>query len=159
PPPGPAMMSWNSAQGPSNPRDLPALPSWAMPNHVAKKGDPRPREEFLKARDYLAQSLTAKSVDVALEEAVKTSNPYSGPLAIRCRAAVDDLPSLVDALDQKDARDLRREATIALTSWIANSRDNDYKLFDYLRTRFKEKDAEKIMELLHPFSPTDLARP
>ena len=53
-------------------------------------------------------------------------------------AAVSDLPSLLEALDQSKMDDLRLTAIEALRYWITTARDNDYKLFDVLKDKYKK---------------------
>ncbi len=78
---------------------------------------------------------------------------------MRSLAAIDDLPSVLEALDQSKHDDVRQAAIEALRNWVAQSRDNDYKLFKLLKEKYNYKQAEIIMEMMHQFSEAERRRP
>jgi hypothetical protein len=158
-PPGTAVMAWNSIEG-IKPQSLKQLPDYMSNNPPPLPGlDPKARKDMFKALENLSAQLVNKEVDVGLANALKAPDPALRRLAVRSLAAVGDISSLLDALDQPNNDDLRIQSHMALRDWIAASRDNDYKLFDLLKEKYKNKEAEIIMDLLHPFSPAQLSRP
>ncbi len=158
-PPGTAVMAWNSIEG-SKPQSLKQLPDYMSNNPQLLPGlDPKVRKDMFKALENLSAQLVNKEIDVGLANALKVPDPAMRRVAVRSLAAVGDISSLLDALDQPNNDDLRLQSHLALRDWIAAARDNDYKLFDLLKEKYKNKEAEIIMDLLHPFSPSQLSRP
>lgn len=161
-PPGPSVVVWTSVEGPKGPNPLANIPDFALDNPPPAPGtDPKLRKDMLKARDYVASQLAVGTVgvDVGLAENLYSPDMMRRRLVVLSMAALDDLSGVLEALDQAKVADLRRTANEALRNWIAASRDNDYKLFDLLKEKYKNKEAEIIMEMLHPFSPAELNRP
>jgi hypothetical protein len=66
----------------------------------------------------------------------------------------------VEMLDQENPREgLRRPAIESLRYWVAQERDNEYKLYDKLKMRSGNVVARKVMELSHKISATEAAQP
>jgi hypothetical protein len=156
----PCAVLWNSVKGDlSPPRPLPKVPEWISTNpplpekmrEEDRKNWLRSRAEMLRARDEIATDMSVKEVGVALKEAVTTpKDPSKRTLAVRCFAAIDDLPSLVDALDQGNFADVRQAAVQTLQTWIASSRDAEYRLYAFLQqNKYNLREAANIMDLLH----------
>src|SRR5262249_2830480 len=80
-------------------------------------------------------------------------------LAVRSLAALDDIAPLLDALNDKDRGDLRAWAADSLRYWIGCSRDNDYRLFDALKDKYKPNEAENVGQLLHKYGGQDVLKP
>lgn len=148
-PPGRAVVAWKSTEGLRGPFDLKQAPDMA----------PKFEPAILKARDEVAAKLVNQDIDVVLAESVASPTPAVRRYAVLSMEALDDIAGLVEALNQEKLGDLRLSAHEALRNWISLSRDNDYKLYDLLKTRYKAKEAGDIMELLHYFSAEQLKRP
>jgi hypothetical protein len=166
---GPSVLAWSSSEGrPNGPHtlDKDKLPETLSPNPplpLPPKADKkvielagRLRSDMLKARDFFGAELgPQKNIDVVLTEAMSSPNPSRRRLAVRCYAALDDFQSLFDALnyDKEDklAPVVRQAAVESLQSWIASSRDAEYKLFALLQKNYSYKlaQASMIMDLLH----------
>jgi hypothetical protein len=157
-PPGPALMLWSSLTGPKGPSQMPKAPAFVL-EAIPAGTDPKLRKDMIKARDYLAAQLAKSSVDVGLAEAGDSPDILTRRLVVRSLAALNDLPSLLEALDQSKYPDMRAAAVESLRYWVALARDNDYKLFDLLKEKYKSKQAEIIMEMMHNFSGAELRRP
>jgi hypothetical protein len=155
---GTALMMWSSDKGILGPLPFPR-PEWATPGVPAKGIDLKLRAGLLKARDNLALKLPKTAVEVAVSEMIEAEDNPARRLAVRCLAAFDDLPSLTDALERENAPQLRLEAIESLRYWIAQGRDNDYKLHEQLKTKYKNIVAKKIMDLLHSISETQAREP
>ncbi len=162
-PPGPAQLLWNSRTRVAGPFALKSVPDILTANPPFPQGmDPKLRKDMLRARDYLATRLDAKevaNVHVALEEMLYGADPMARHHAVRCLAALDDLSTVLEALDQPKVADVRLAGSGVLRNWIARTRDNDYVLFELLKEKYKHKEAEIIMELLHGFSDEEIKRP
>lgn len=158
PPPGPARMIWNSLRGPNGPHTMTAPFDYENPP-LAPGFDPKVRKDVLKARDYLSAQLAKTSLDVGLYQELYSTDPSTRRLVVRSLAAISDVPNLLEVLDQPKYQDLRLTAMEALRNWTAGARDNDYKLFAALKEKYKGKEAEIIMDLMHKFSDAELRRP
>lgn len=159
-PPGNVLVYWNSLKGLEKPVAFKALPDGLKSYHPLPAGvDPRIRSEPLRARDELHQQLSTKAVDVVLAECLKAPDPALRRLACCILAALDDFASLLEQLEQEAAPELRGTAVVMLRNWIAVSRDNEYKLHDLLKTKYRPVEAETIVSLLHDFSAKDLTNP
>jgi hypothetical protein len=159
-PPGPGLMLWNSLTGPKGPSPLPKRLDEVLDNPPLAAGmDPKVRKDMVKACEFLSTQLTNTNVDVGLAQSLYAPDPSIRRLVVRSLAAIADLPSLLEALGQDKFADVRQTAVDALRNWIANARDNDYKLFHLLKEKYKSKEAEIIMEMMHSFSAADIARP
>jgi hypothetical protein len=157
-PPGAALMKWNSREGPRGPSTL--AKSFDFDNPPLAPGiEPKARKDMVKAREYLSAQLASSNVDVGLAQALDSPDLSTRRLVVRSLAAVSDLPGLLEALDQSKVPDLRLAAIDALRNWIATSRDNDYKLFNLLKEKYKNKEAEIIMEMMHSYSFDEIRRP
>jgi hypothetical protein len=158
-PPGPGLLLWNSLTGPKGPSNLAKPLDFALANPSALPGmDPK---LMVKARDYLSAQLATSNVDVGLAQpqGLYSADPSTRRLVVRSLAAVSDLPSLLEALDQSKLADVRLRAIEALRNWVAASRDNDYKLYNLLKAKYKGKEPEIIMEMMHSFSEAERRRP
>ncbi len=161
-PPGSALVMWNSVKGLAAPTYYQTLPDVVSANPPPPPGlDPKARADILKARDDLSQLMMSNGLDVALPEMMKDGNIARRVMVVRCYAAVGDLARLVEFLDDSRKPEVRVTAIRAMQNWITLSRDNEYKLFEQLKTRFSkpgdpDKTAEKVMELLHGFGNPDL---
>ncbi len=153
-PPGPAMIVWESRKGLNSPQKLQKIPDNIL---TATAGpDLRIRTDMLRARDDLATGLSTKSVDVVLAEALQSDNSFRRILAVRCLGAISDLPGLVDALSDEKNQEVRKTGVQTLSLWIAASRDHDYQVLTALRRLYKQSESEKIVELLHGLTDTEL---
>jgi hypothetical protein len=159
-PPGNVFVYWSSIKGLAKPIQLNELPEGVKSYHALPAGaDPRLRSEPLRARDELHQRLATKAVDVVFAECLKGPDPALRLLACCCLASLDDLPSLLEQLEQESDPDLRRTAIVVLRNWIACGRDNEYKVYDLVKAKYRPVEAETIMSLLHDLSAKDRINP
>jgi len=157
--PGPSVAFWSSDKGelvgparldkvPETISTNPPLPEKA-PEDI-RKNMLRARSEMLRARDELGTDMSVKEVDVVLKEAVTAPKDVAKrTLAVRCFGALDDLSSLMDALDQDNFPDVRQAAIQTMQAWIASSRDAEYRLYKLFENKYKLGQAATMMELLH----------
>jgi hypothetical protein len=163
-PPKRALMLWNSFSGARDPSAFPKLPEWTNSPLPLPQGleevMARARAEFRRARDSLTTTLSSKldNIKIGLANAQKSTDPSERTLVVRCFAAIDDLDSLLDALSEEKHHEVRQTAIGSLRYWIGCQRDNDYRLYDTLKSRYKAAEAENIMVLLHGFSAPELGK-
>jgi len=152
--PGPTVVFWSSDKGELvGPARLDKVPETISTNPPLPEKAPdmlRARSEMLRARDQLGTDMSVKEVDVVLKEAVTAPKDEAKRiLAVRCFGALDDLSSLIDALDQDNFRDVRFAAIQTMQAWIASSRDAEYRLYKLFENKYKLGQAANMMELLH----------
>lgn len=158
-PPGPSLLVWSSAKGASDPQNLEAIPDWLVGKGIPKGVDEKLVKETNQIRQDMISNLNAKNLDVLLAEMRESPNPIARRLSVLALGAMDELPALVDLLEQDKQPDLRMTAIEVLRNWIAHSRSSEYKLYDLLRSKYKMTEAETIMQLLHSFSERATQQP
>lgn len=151
-PPGLALVVWSSNKGMTDPQNLQNLPDWLVGKGVAKGIDEKHVKETNEVRSDMVANLNKKNLDVLLAEMRESPNPIARRLSVLSLAAMDELPTLLDMLEQDKGPEIRSNAIEALRNWITNSRNAEYKLYDLLKTKYKTSEAETIMQLLHSFS-------
>lgn len=161
-------MQWHSRygwlnRGPARKLDRP--PDWLSDQpYFPKDSDAKLHEELELMRDTRDKMLLAvagfnsdlvdpkKQVDVALKKALTESGkfPLKRKLAIYCYGAIDDLQTLIDALDESKYYDVRSTAVLTLQGWISHERDNEYVLYDELvRKGYTPVEGQQLLWLLH----------
>lgn len=160
-PPGHFLLSWSSVKGASEPQPQDTLPAaYKADAPPSKDVDPKARTAALKAHENLAKAVQTKALDVALAEMLASEEPAAHRLAIRCYAATDNLEALLDTFQATSPGDVRLACIESLRHWITLSRDNDYRLFDALKSKYtKAAVAHRIVELLHYVPPAQLSSP
>ena len=164
---GPSILAWSSPKGLNGPHPLEMLPESlsdkpplpvppGLEDKKAMEFAFRLREDMIKAcKNFNAELGPQKNIEVVLTEAMSSQNPSRRRLAVRCYGALDDFESLIDALnfDKEDklAPLVRQAAVESLQSWIASSRDAEYKLFALLQKKYGYSlgQSANIMDLLH----------
>ncbi|MCS7046379.1 MAG: hypothetical protein NZO58_08495 [Gemmataceae bacterium] len=150
-PPGTCQAFWLSLSGLDPPHHFEKLPEGLLTPLQPMGWDGTARLELLRARDALSQRLLAKPVDVALAESLKAPDAALRRLACRCLAAVDDVSTLLELLEQEGDAELRTLAEEMLRYWISAGRDHDYQVYDLLKAKYRAPDPDTIMNLLHGF--------
>ncbi len=158
-PPGPALIEWDSVTGvDATPRRLQELPPWARP----QARDTETARQRSAALDRLRKLVRERgSVTTALEELVKSDDPADRRLAVFGMGAVDDLHGLGEALRDAKHPDVWDNGVLALRHWLGRGPGQDQRLYQGLmeRAHFSPVEAETVLQLLHSFGDTDLARP
>lgn len=155
PPPGPAMISWDSVVGDeASPTRLETLPVWA--------DDKQPLDARAKRiqglLNFLGDLQAAVGVEKSTHEALEIKDLRR--MAIITLGATDDLPKLIDLLSEPKYRDMRNDTILILRHWIGRGTGQDQKLYDaLLKKKYTPVQAETIMHLLHSFDATALSRP
>jgi len=159
-PPGKALLLWNSRRGELKDEEMKTLPDGLKtPLPLPQGADQRVRKEMIQARDALSQNLATKPIDVVLAETRQAQDVATRRLGVRCLGAIDDVATLLDLLSQEKEATLRSASIEVLNTWIAASRDNEYKLYDLLRAKYRGFESDAVMALLHGFSVQDLNNP
>jgi hypothetical protein len=160
-PPGPAYFHWDSAAGQdSQVHRLEEVPGWAKPG-VANL----PRAKDLTAVvGLIRKSIEDRKVgtiETVLVETLDADNLNTRRMGVYGLGALDDIGHLVDALNGSKHEDVREVAILALRHWIGRDKGQDAKLYNTLvkDKMFTANQAEIVMQLLHSFGDSDLAKP
>ena len=136
------------------------MPDWWPPNKIPQQ-TPSVRA-ITAAMSQLHDRLIKRDavLDLMLAEMRQDLDPASRRLGVISLGAVDDVPTVVDALSDEQQPDVRSVATYFLHNWLARSAENDLRLFQILQDRnYTENQAEIMLSLLHGFREEDLGRP
>ena len=157
-PPGPARFGWDSAAGvESGAQRLDKVPDWADP---AAKPSADAKEKLARLEKFRT-ALAAGKADVVIGDLLKSKDAGDRRLGVVALGATDDLPRLVDALNDEKQADVRLNAVQVLRHWIGRSSGQDQKLYDYLvaEKKYPPGQADITLRLLHSFGAADLGRP
>jgi hypothetical protein len=156
-PPGPALIQWDNTTGSTpTPEILQKLPDWVKSDdssELAKK-----RKAIL---EEARQLIVKKGVGPAIDELVESDDPLKRRLAVYAMGATDDLGRLGAALAAAKHPDVWENGVLALRHWIGRGTGQDMKLYQAMlkETKFSEKQAGTVMQLLHSFGEDDMAQP
>jgi hypothetical protein len=152
-------MGWNSRKGPRGPERLDKAPPWTAPNPPAPKGGEEARGDMRRAATVLNNNITGSGVETGLRKSLGSGEPPVRKLTVRCYAALDMVPQLVNLLEDKERPDVRAATIETLRYWTASSRDNDYKLLAALKEHYSRIESERIVARLHYFPAAALHQP
>ncbi len=151
-PPGPAIIEWDSETGMDRtPHHLKEVPQWAgVKLDAAQKAKVEKLQEMI---GRFRKESAHKSMDEILEEYLQSDDPAYRRGAIIMLAAMDNLPRLGQFLSDF--------AVLALRHWIGRGPGQDQRLYKGLieKRKMTPGQAETVLQFLHGFSETDLARP
>ncbi|MCS6852635.1 MAG: hypothetical protein NZ700_15880, partial [Gemmataceae bacterium] len=155
-PPGPAALVWNS----SDTEELRPLRLERLPRRATPEGWNTPHGMKMLAALYrLRDAIVEKSLDTALANGLKSTDPNTRFVTVTALGAFDDLPRLIDALSAPQA-DVRERAVTVLRNWIGRGPGQDARLYQALLDKgFKPAHAEIVMNGLHSFSDEQRQNP
>jgi len=155
PPPAGPILVWESRMSRPILYKSEPMPAWVQPlPPLPKDADAKPRAAVQAALSSLNIDLSGQAIDTGLVKASASNDLQKRRLVVRCAGAMDDLPRVIDALEDKEL-EVRRAAIQTLRIWIGASRDNDYTLFQQLQPTYNPDDAQIIMSLLHRWTPEE----
>lgn len=158
-PPGPAMLSWNSADGlPPIKTKLEKLPEWTLPPDLF---NPIVRDRIgavLKIRD---QFIAKKPLPEILSLMVVSESQADRFIAINLILATDQLDLFFKILSTTKYKDIIENGIIGLRHWIGRKPGQDLKLYQYIidARHYSKKQAEIFVDLLHSFGDDELKEP
>jgi hypothetical protein len=160
--PNNSQFTWtNQGPAPAGPQPLEKLPGW-WTDRIEPQKDQMASYMMLALTDYSA--LLRKSDSVIDTVLTQTRESPDGPmrvLGVLFLAALDDVPHVVDALEDRQHPEVRIAAAHALRQWMSRNGDQDLDLYRtlYEKKGYSKEKAEIIMRLLHSFSEAELADP
>jgi hypothetical protein len=110
---------------------------------------------------------SGKTLEVALQETLQKPDPASRVLAVYCLTAIDSIGPVIDVLgdEDRDHRADREAAFFALQRWVGRSAKQAKVLYDekaktglLLDKRYRQSEAETIVQLLHPLLADHLTK-
>jgi hypothetical protein len=156
-PPGPALLHWCNEVGSESPEPLGALPPWAD----AQRRNTEEAKKVKAALDRFRKLALEKSIPAALDESLASDDPIDRSLAIVFLGATDNLEGLGKVLNDPKQHEMWDTAVIVVRHWLGRGPGQDLKLYQRLTgvAKYTPAQAGTLMQLLHSFGETDLARP
>jgi len=157
-PPGPAFMDWNNLTGgiPS-PQKLETLPAWVAEDTTLEHG----KAKLAQIEAFRKAVLATKSLDAAIEAALKSDDKLRQRGGIVLLGATDNLDKLSEVLAKSDDPEIWNQAVITARHWIGRAPGQEMKLYQVFTEKVKMKPvhAETILQLLHSFDEAALKNP
>lgn len=162
--PGPVLLVWQPGAGwADKPVNLTEPAAVWLKTRTAN-GPGREQAQEMDALLKRAPKLLGddkKDLRLAVSELAYERPSLGRRLASYCQAALDDLPPLIDALEDQVSSDSRQGAVTALSHWLTRSPDQAAKLQDGLVTRkgMTNAQANRVIKLLYGFDDMELRDP
>jgi hypothetical protein len=158
-----SKISWSSTGGDlSPPQVLTKPPEWWTDRVTAKKDNPQLTYAMLALLDYSTLLDKHEAVVDAVSTSVRESpDPTTRAIGALFLGALDAIPQLIEALEDRVHPEVRGSSAYALRHWMARNREQDaelYRTFIEKRAYPKEK-AALLMRLLHDVSELDARKP
>jgi hypothetical protein len=161
-PPGAAYFHGDSVSGPDRdgPQKRDNLPAW-----FDKKAPQPPESKVIRGllntylgryKDKTPLEIGKELMEAAAKEKDQARATMLRQIVVCTRAALDDIASVVDALDYSKHADMRQAAVVSLRHWIGVGPGRDRIVYDILMSDYgySKPEAETVMQLLHsPFDP------
>jgi hypothetical protein len=158
-PPGPAMLSWNSADG-SHPikSKLEKLPDWTLPPDLLKPVVRDRMGAVLKMRNQFSAD---KPLPEILSSMAVSESEADRFIAINLILATDQLDLFFKVLSTTKYKDVIDNGIIGLRHWIGRKHGQDLKLYEFVISvnHYSKKQAEIFIDLLHSFGDDELREP
>ncbi|MCY2940370.1 MAG: hypothetical protein NTV50_01715 [Planctomycetota bacterium] len=158
-PPGPAMLSWNSADG-SHPikSKLEKLPEWTLPPDLSK---PIVRDRMGAVLKIREQFLAEKPLPEILSSMAISESEADRFIAINLILATDQLDLFFKSFVSSKNYDVIENGIIGLRHWIGRKPGQDLKLYEFVISsrHYTKKQAEIFIDLLHSFGDDELKEP
>jgi hypothetical protein len=152
------QFAWaNDSSAPMGSQKLPRLPDW----WTNKPDQSTDAKDMMLGLIDLSKALDKNTsvVDTIRTEISESKDVANRSLSVWFLAAMDAIPYVVDALEDRQFPEVRAAASAALQNWIARSADHEMELYRTFQEKkgFSKEKADIIMQLLHDFSPADAA--
>ena len=158
-PPGPAMLSWNSADG-SHPikSKLEKLPDWTLPPDLLKPVVRDRMGAVLKMRNQFSADKPLPEILSSMAVSEAEADRF---IAINLILATDQLDLFFKVLSTTKYKDVIDNGIIGLRHWIGRKHGQDLKLYEFVISvnHYSKKQAEIFIDLLHSFGDDELKEP
>ncbi|MBM3995471.1 MAG: hypothetical protein FJ303_15150 [Planctomycetes bacterium] len=168
------MLQWQSRAGTLEVPSKASRPGWLKGAPELKDPKDKPgRDKAIAAHLELAKALESKKVDVALAEIYQSvqknadKETIGGKIpsldtyarwrhAMRCSAAIDDLPRVYDDFTRdRTPLAIRGLCMYSIVQWLSWNREQDYEMVKVLSKAHNSVVSTKIMELFHGVSAAE----
>jgi hypothetical protein len=149
-PPGPALYLWDSVSRAFEVQRFEVLPDSVKPMSVVE------RKQFDGICKHAAVWFAEPGlVGAALDKAVNSPHASERKSAVVAVGAIDDLPRLMGALENKDHADTRDMAVLTMRAWLGRGPGQTVKLFDHLTKveKYSAAQAKSLLYLLNGVEP------
>lgn len=158
-PPGPAMLSWNSADG-SHPikTKLEKLPNWVL---FPDLSNPVIKDRLSAVMKFRDQVSAGKPLAEVLTPMAASESEADRFIAVNLILATDQLDLFFKVLLTNKHNDVVENGIIGLRHWIGRKPGQDLKLYNFMKSsrHYSEKQAEIFIDLLHSFGDDELLEP
>jgi len=144
----PATFDWDNVFGyGSRPTAIPRPPDWWSSKPAAQTRDIQYSLDALSRRSMLKDR-----VELSLTEGVKEPDLNMRLLAVRFLGAIGDPAKLLDCLADERHVDVRVMAIEELRHLLAQSTQNDEKIYTLLKQKnYSDAQAQTVLQLVHGF--------
>ncbi|HLJ96483.1 MAG TPA: hypothetical protein VKU02_25140 [Gemmataceae bacterium] len=153
-PRGPAGFHWDSVAGPdAGPQREEQIPIWARTD-MATPLSSGPLKNVV-------ERIQNRRIEDGLLGSVRSADAQERRIAVAAMGALDDLPDLTAALANPQHENTREVAISTLRHWIGRAPGQDQRLYQFLvqSKQYSANQAALVLQLLHSFGESDLARP
>jgi serine/threonine protein kinase len=164
--PNSSLVFWSSDnQALSGPETLPKLPDWWVTRPDLKNDRVvlmiAAIEDLGKKLYESQQSASATALEVLQVQIREALIPADRVLGVLCLGALDALPHLVEALEDRQYFEVRWAARYALQQWMNRSADHPLELCRTWQEKksYSPETTRTILWLLYPFSDREIASP
>jgi hypothetical protein len=157
-----SVFAWgNRSTLPMGAQTLTKLPDWWTDRPPQTDQAKEMLYALLDMRDALDKNPSVVDAILTVTRESKDKDIANRQLGVWILAAIDAIPQLIDALEDRQHYEIRQAATGALINWISHAADDEIELYRMLQEKkgFSKEKAQIIMSLLHVFSPEDRANP
>lgn len=159
---GSCMVWMSTSTKPEGPTPLGKLPEWWTDKMEINKD--RGRDAMFVAMSDLANLVNTNDTlpEVIYNKmVVESTDVPNRVLGVLFLGALDALPQLVSALEDRQYSKVRGVAAFVLRRWISRGSDYEMELFRTLQQKgsFPRDEAELLVRLLHDFTPEEINEP
>ncbi len=158
-PPGPALISWNSADGAHPVKSkLEKLPDWTLPPDIS---NPLVKDRMASGLKFRDRFFAGDPLPEIISAMAVSESPSDRFVAINLMLATDHLDLLFKTLMNTKSRDVIENGIIGLRHWIGRKPGQDLKLYEFMigSRHYSNKQAEIFVDLLHSFGDDELKEP
>jgi hypothetical protein len=158
-----SKISWSSTHGDLGPPQVLAKPpEWWTDRVAAQKDNPQLSYAMLALLDYSTLLDKQEAIVDAVSTSVRESpDPTTRAIGVLFLGALDAVPQLIEALEDRVHPEVRGSSPYALRHWMARNREQDAELYRMLieRRAYPKEKAAILMRLLHDVSEADASKP
>ncbi len=155
-PPGASLLLWDHVSRTSEVVRFETLPDFAKPMSA---------DELVKFKAVCAVAkdwgIQRAKISAAMAQATSSNSELQRKAAVVALGAVDELPRVLDALNDKDHADTRAMAILVLRNWLGREAGQSAHLYDYLTKseKYTPIQARNLLYMLKGIEPEKRRQP